>query len=89
MARTILVSLPLFLMACTGEQGVKAFNAEPEAEITSHADGAEVLDGYSESFRGAVSDPDHAADDLTATWYLDGEVVCESESNHGRGVGID
>ena len=61
MARTTLLSLPLFLAACTGEQGVKAFNAEPEAEITSHADGAEVLEGYSESFRGAASDPDHAA----------------------------
>jgi hypothetical protein len=88
MARTILVSLPLFLMACTGEQGVKAFNAEPEAEITSHADGAEVLEGYTESFRGAVSDPDHAADDLTATWYLDGDVVCESAAPDEDGFSL-
>ena len=46
-----------------------------EAEITSHTDADEVLEGYTESFRGVVSDPDHAAEDLTATWYLDGEVV--------------
>ena len=41
MARPILLLLPLFLAGCP-EQGVKAFNAEPEAEITSHGDGDEV-----------------------------------------------
>ena len=29
--------------------------AEPEAEITSHADAAEVYEGYVESFRGSVT----------------------------------
>ena len=88
MARILHLAVPLFLMACAGDQGVKAFNAEPEAEITSHADGSEVLEGYTESFRGAVSDPDHAAEDLTATWYLDGEVVCESASPDADGISL-
>ena len=65
MARILPLAVPLFLMACAGDQGVKAFNAEPEAEITSHSDADEVLEGYTESFRGAVSDPDHAAEAVT------------------------
>ena len=52
MARILPLAVPLFLMACAGDQGVKAFNAEPEAEITSHTDADEVLEGYTESFRG-------------------------------------
>ena len=88
MARILPLAVPLFLMACAGDQGVKAFNAEPEAEITSHSDADEVLEGYTESFRGVVSDPDHAAEDLTATWYLDGEVVCESASPDADGISL-
>ena len=85
MARPILLLLPLFLAGCP-EQGVKAFNAEPEAEITSHGDGDEVLEGYTETFRGAVSDPDHSSEDLTATWYLDGAVLCESAAPDSDGI---
>ena len=70
MARTCLLSIPMLLVGCS-DTSVKAFNAEPEATITSHSDGDEVYEGYTESFRGAVSDPDHASEDLTATWYLD------------------
>ena len=76
MARRILLFPSLLLAACP-EQGVKAFNAEPEAEITSHGDGDEVYEGFTETFRGVVSDPDHSSEDLTATWSLDGEVLCE------------
>ena len=47
----------------------------------SHSDSDEVLEGYTESFRGAVSDPDHAAEDLTATWYLDGKWLRERASD--------
>ena len=85
MARRFLLVFPFVLTACP-EQGIKAFNAEPEAEITSHADGSEVLEATTETFRGVVSDPDHAAEDLTATWYLDGEVLCESAAPDSDGI---
>ena len=85
MARPILLLLPLFLAGCP-EQGVKAFNAEPEAEITSHGDGDEVLEGYIEVFRGGVSDPDQSDGDLTATWYLDDTIICESAAPDGDGI---
>ena len=33
-----------------------------------------------------MSDPDHSAEDLTATWYLDGAVLCESAAPDGDGI---
>ena len=44
MPRSLLVILASLSWSCS-DTGVKAFNAEPEAEITSHADGTEVLEG--------------------------------------------
>ncbi len=85
MPRSLLFILISLSWSCS-DTTVKAFNAEPEAAITSHSDGDEVFEGYTESFRGAVSDPDHAADDLTATWYLDGEVICESAAPEADGI---
>ena len=76
MKRLTPLLIPLLLSACS-ESGVKAYNVDPVAEIISHADGAEVLEGYVETFRGAVSDANHGASNLTATWYLDGDVLCE------------
>ena len=63
-------------VGCNPDNGLKAFNAEPEAEITSHADDSEVYEGYVESFRGSVTDPDHDTDELVAIWYLGTEEVC-------------
>jgi hypothetical protein len=51
----VLLTLPGFLGGCS-DTGVTPFNANPDAEITSHSDSEEVLEGYTESFRGAVSD---------------------------------
>ena len=85
MPRSLLFILISLSWSCS-DTGVKAFNAEPEAAITSHSDGDEVFEGYIESFRGAVSDPDHVSDDLTATWYSDGEVACESAVPDSDGI---
>ena len=82
-ARTLLLSSALW--GCS-DAGVKAINAEPEAEITSHGNGAEVLEGYTVSFRGTVSDPDHSASELTATWLSDAEVLCESAAPDDDGI---
>ena len=85
MARSYLL-IPLTLLACAGDQGVKAFNAEPVGEITSHGDGDEVYEGYTESFRALVSDPDHTQDSLTVTWYAAGEVACEATAAESDGL---
>ena len=45
-----------------------------------------MLEGFTETFRGAVSDPDDSADELTATWYLDGDVLCESAAPDSDGI---
>ena len=73
-----LLVLLLALAGCRNDTGVTTFNANPDAEITSHGDGQELLEGYTESFRGAVSDSDNSTEDLSAAWYLDDEVACEA-----------
>jgi hypothetical protein len=73
----VLLSLPAFLGGCS-DTGFTTFNANPDAEITSHGDGQELLEGYTESFWGAVSDSDNSAEELSAAWYLDDEVACEA-----------
>ncbi len=73
-----LSSLLLGLLTLTGcpDQSVQAINAAPEAAILSHADGDQVLEGYTVSFRGVVEDPDHATDQLLATWLVGGATAC-------------
>ena len=64
--RTGLLTISILILLGCSDSSIKAVNADPVAEITSHSDGQEVLEGYTESFRGLVSDPDHASEDLTA-----------------------
>ena len=52
-------------------------NMPPFAYITSHDDGAVVLDGETETYKALVGDPDDDLSDLTVNWYVDGELVCE------------
>ena len=52
MARSFYLLIPLTLLACRADNTLKTFNAEPSAEITSHGDGDDVLEGYVETFRG-------------------------------------
>ena len=67
----------LYLFSCT-EQSVQAKNASPTAQITSHEDGAEALEGYFTLVRGTVSDSDNDPLNLTALWYLGPDEVCRS-----------
>ena len=66
----------IVLSACEGDKGVKAYNNDPTAAITSHTSGIEVLEGYVLSMRGSVSDADDSASTLTATWYMDETEMC-------------
>jgi len=67
--------IALLSIACS-DAGVTKHNAVPTAEITSHADGAIVREGYPETLRGVVGDPNHDADDLEVAWFLGGTEMC-------------
>ena len=69
--------LSLLSYGCETDDGIKVFNEPPTANITSHADGDILQDGYTETFRAALSDANHNSTDLRAQWYLNSEVVCE------------
>ncbi len=71
-----LLFLPLSALLACNDQGVTAFNANPEAVITSHADGDVVLEGYSVQLWGVVEDPDHGATELITIWYAGDEEIC-------------
>ncbi len=79
MARTIALPAALAVLlhsAACSDQGVTAVNASPEALITSHADGDVLFEGDEHTFTGIVSDADHQAQDLLATWRLGGVEIC-------------
>lgn len=67
----------LFWFACQSDEGVKAYNANPEITITSHSEDAELEEGVSVSLRAAVSDPNHSEEELLVSWYADTELVCD------------
>ncbi len=64
-----LVGFTFLLTACS-DASLKTFNAEPKATINSHADDSEVNEGEEAEVFGKVSDTDHEATELEATWYL-------------------
>ena len=70
-------SIAVVLFACNSDKGITVFNPNPEAKIASHADGDEVLEGYTVTFIGNVSDANHSAEQLTATWKSGSSVLCE------------
>ena len=71
-----IVLFVFFLLSCNSDKGITVFNPNPEAEISSHLDGDEVLEGYVTTFMGNVSDANHSADQLTATWKSGLDILC-------------
>ncbi len=83
-----LASLLAFASLTAGscqDQGIQAVNAPPEANILSHQEGAEIEEGTQVGLRGAVSDPDHPAEDLSVSWYLGTELVCGPQAPDAYG----
>ncbi len=74
----------LLLPACTSDPGVTVHNADPRAEITSHADG-DSPDAGLRGFTGTVEDPDHDAEELTLSWLVDGAEACPPVSPDASG----
>ena len=72
----------MFVMGRSGgsDDGVKAYNTDPSADITSHEDGDELLSGYSIIFKGSVSDVNHNNGDLKVTWLTDNTELCPEQN---------
>ncbi|MBM75849.1 MAG: hypothetical protein CMK59_10650 [Proteobacteria bacterium] len=66
----------LGILGCSNDDGVKVFNTQPEAIITSHEDNDPILEGYWTVFRGSVSDANHDYSQLTATWFNQTGEIC-------------
>ena len=81
----MLAVLGVSLTACS-DAGVTKFNTDPTAEISSHADGDTVREGYAETLRGTVGDANHAIDELTVSWLVDGVDVCPDAAPDGEGL---
>ena len=47
-----------------------------------------VLEGYVLTFRGAVSDPNHSASELEATWLVGTEILCDSAPPDSDGISL-
>jgi hypothetical protein len=71
------LSLTLALLCACPDNNVGSINATPEATILSHQAGDSLYEGYTVTFHGSVSDPDHPAEDLRVGWYLGGVAICE------------
>lgn len=84
MQSMILVSVSL-LAACS-DSGVTKYNSAPEVLITSHVDGDSVLEGATETILGQVGDSNHAIEDLSVTWLLNGAETCEDSTPDEVGV---
>ena len=82
-----LFSLAIFcsLFACDSDKGVTVFNPNPEVEIISHSDGDEVLEGFQVTFVGTVDDANHTSEQLSATWKVGEEIVCEASTPESNG----
>ena len=85
--RGILLSLLTFSLACRSDKGVTVFNSPPDANITSHADGVTLLEGYSVTFEGVASDANHFTDELEAKWQIGSETICDYAPVDEDGMG--
>ena len=67
----------LIAIACnSSEETLKIYNAEPTAAITSHSDGAELMEGFDINLLGMVADGNHATTDLLVKWSSDTRELC-------------
>ena len=79
-------SLAFMLVACRSDKGVTIYNSNPEAEITSHSNGDEIIEGYRTIFVGNVSDTNHSADELNTVWKSGTNILCEATPPAANGT---
>ncbi len=76
MSKLSTASLCFLLFACRNDTGVKVYNDLPEATIMSHPDESEFFVGDVVEFYGSVSDGNHDAEDLEASWFVGEDAAC-------------
>ena len=82
--RAFLPIIPL-LFACSSEDGVKIYNSEPTATITSHADGSDFLEAVEYTFIGQVSDENHSNAELQVIWSTNDRELCPENNPDANG----
>ena len=75
-----------FCSACLPDKESNSKNAIPEARLTSHRHGDVVLEGHVTTFRGSTSDANHSSEELTATWFVGTEILCEAVTPESDGT---
>jgi len=83
--RRLAAVVALTATACS-DAGVTKFNTPPTAEISSHADGDTVREGFAETLRGTVGDANHTFDQLSVVWLVDGTEVCPDAAPDDAGL---
>jgi len=85
-----LISAPLLsgllLAAGCTDNTIGARNSDPTAEITSHNDEDTVREGFVETLRGVVGDPDDPISVLSVSWFVGGESVCPDAKPDTEGI---
>ena len=81
-----LPSLMLLFFACRSDKGVTVFNPNPEASITSHQNGDEILEGSSVYFVGNVNDANHSSEELTTIWKSGSDTLCAAAAPSSDGT---
>ncbi len=80
MNRVIFVLGLLYFFGCNSDDGLKAYNTDPSANITSHQDGDILLEGVDITFVGFVSDANHQNQDLLVTWQTEQRELCPAQA---------
>ena len=66
----------IFTGCNSSDEGIKIYNSDPVATITSHSSGDVLLEGTTYTFVGMVSDDNHNTSDLTVSWSTDVRDLC-------------
>ena len=74
------------LVGCGSDAKLNVNNAIPAAVILSHSTGEGVREGDMLTLLGSVTDANHAAEELTATWFADGMTACEGSTPEDDGT---
>ena len=69
-------AIVIFLIGCRSDEGLKVYNTEPSAVITSHDDGSLFTDAVVYTFEGSVSDSNHANEELLVRWSTNEQEIC-------------
>ncbi|MEC7985746.1 MAG: Ig-like domain-containing protein, partial [Myxococcota bacterium] len=68
--RYFLNGIIILSLACSSEDGLKVYNADPSISIQSHGMDAEIQEALPTMFWAQASDGNHSFDELVCSWYV-------------------